>query len=77
MEEVQSEISLMRRLSGHPYIVEARGVYEDEGAVHVVMELCNGGDLFNLLAQQDHLGEPEACRLFRSGTCLGVQGFQV
>ena len=70
LEELQMEIELMRRLAGHPYIVEAQAVYEDEKSVHVDMELCMGGDLFDLLSRQDHLAEPEACRLFRFGPDL-------
>ncbi|CAI5958821.1 unnamed protein product [Closterium sp. NIES-65] len=37
----------MRSVSGHPGVVQLRGVFEDERQVHLVMDLCDGGELFD------------------------------
>ncbi|CAI5530257.1 unnamed protein product [Closterium sp. Naga37s-1] len=39
----------MQVLQGAPQVVQLHDVIEDEQAVHLIMELCEGGDLFNLL----------------------------
>ncbi|KAH9651794.1 calcium-dependent protein kinase 33 [Citrus sinensis] len=43
---IRREIQIRQLLSGQPNIVELKSAHEDETAVHVVMELCQGGDLF-------------------------------
>lgn len=35
----------MKQLKGHPHVVEIEEVFEDAAAIHIVMELCTGGDL--------------------------------
>ncbi|XP_025604945.1 calcium-dependent protein kinase 29 isoform X3 [Arachis stenosperma] len=47
IEDVRREIMILQHLSGQPNIVEFRGAYEDRQNVHVVMELCSGGELFD------------------------------
>ncbi|CAA6667322.1 unnamed protein product [Spirodela intermedia] len=37
----------MRHLPSHPNIVSLKDTYEDDSAVHLVMELCEGGELFD------------------------------
>ncbi len=36
----------MHHLAGDPNMVKMRGAYEDKTVVHLVMELCAGGELF-------------------------------
>jgi len=50
VDELCSEVQcILRAQAGgaHPHIVELHEVLEDEGAVHLVMEYCAGGDLFD------------------------------
>ena len=42
----------MTRLSRHDNVVDLKAVYEDENYVHLVMELCAGGELFQQLEKQ-------------------------
>ncbi len=44
----------MQHLSGLPNIVEFKGTYEDRQFVHVVMELCPGGELFDRIITKGH-----------------------
>lgn len=67
-EDVQSvklEIEIMTSLSGHPNVVALKAVFEEEEYVHLVMELCAGGELFDQLQKQGRYSEPDAARLFK------------
>ncbi|KAF5473969.1 hypothetical protein F2P56_005915 [Juglans regia] len=70
VEDVRREIQIMHHLAGLPNIVSIRGAYEDAVAVHVVMELCAGGELFDRIIQQGHFTERKAAQLTR--TIVGV-----
>lgn len=61
---VKLEIEIMTRLSGHPNVVDLKAVYEDEDYVHLVMELCAGGELFHRLEKFGRFSEAEARVLF-------------
>ncbi|XP_037458013.1 uncharacterized protein LOC119329119 [Triticum dicoccoides] len=62
---VRLEIEVMARLSGHPNVVDLKAVYEDQDSVHLVMELCAGGELFHRLQERGCFPEHEAATLFR------------
>ncbi|XP_022842422.1 calcium-dependent protein kinase 26-like [Olea europaea var. sylvestris] len=70
VEDVRREIEIMYHLSGHPNIISIKGAYEDSVAVHVVMELCTGGELFDRIVKQGHYSEKKAAELTR--TIVGV-----
>lgn len=53
----------MHHLSEHPNIVRIKGTYEDSVSVHLVMELCEGGELFDRIVQKGHYSEREAAKL--------------
>lgn len=65
VRSIKLEIEIMTRLSGHPYVVDLKAVYEDEDYVHLLMELCAGGELFNQLEKHGKFLEAEAKVLFR------------
>ncbi|CAJ1952621.1 unnamed protein product [Sphenostylis stenocarpa] len=65
LRSVKLEIEIMARLSGHPNVVDLKAVYEEEGFVHLVMELCAGGELFHRLEKHGWFSESEARVLFR------------
>ncbi|KAK8685040.1 hypothetical protein V6N13_041051 [Hibiscus sabdariffa] len=62
---IKLEIEIMTKLSGHPNIVDLKAVYEDEDSVHLVMELCAGGELFHRLEKYGRFPESEARDLFK------------
>ncbi|PIN16672.1 Ca2+/calmodulin-dependent protein kinase, EF-Hand protein superfamily [Handroanthus impetiginosus] len=62
---IKLEIEIMTRLSGHPNVVDLKAVYEEEDYVHLVMELCAGGELFHKLEKHGRFSEPEARVVFR------------
>ncbi|KAJ9176994.1 hypothetical protein P3X46_012251 [Hevea brasiliensis] len=69
-EDVWREIQIMHHLSEHPNVVRIRGAYEDAYCVHLVMELCEGGELFDRIVKKGHYSEREAAKLIK--TIVGV-----
>ncbi|CAL0328642.1 unnamed protein product [Lupinus luteus] len=65
LRSVKHEIEIMATLSGHPNVVDLKAVYEEEDYVHLVMELCAGGELFYRLEKHGRFSESEARVLFR------------
>ncbi|KAL4560647.1 hypothetical protein LXL04_032800 [Taraxacum kok-saghyz] len=65
VEDVRREIQIMHHLAGHPNVINIVGAYEDAVAVHVVMELCAGGELFDRIIQRGHYTEKKAAELAR------------
>jgi len=70
VDDVRRELHIMHHLSGHPNIVNIKGAYEDVTSVHLVMELCAGGELFDRIIQRGHYSEAKAAELTR--TIVGV-----
>lgn len=64
MEDVRREVAVMKKLAGSPYVVNLHRAFEDDEHVHIVMDLCEGGDLFDELTKKGRLPEMEACTLF-------------
>nr|GMC79490.1 calcium-dependent protein kinase 26-like [Ipomoea batatas] len=57
-------------MAGHPNVISIKDSYEDSVAVHVVMELCAGGELFDRIVKRGHYSERQAAQLAR--TIAGV-----
>lgn len=60
IEDVRREVDIMRHLPAHPNIVRLKDTYEDDNAVHLVMELCEGGELFDRIVARGHYTERAA-----------------
>lgn len=64
-EKVQKKFNLMKRelealsLIDHPNIVRLYEIYEDEKYLHLVMDHCKGGDLYDYLLNKGSLNELE------------------
>ncbi|XP_028092309.1 calcium-dependent protein kinase 4-like isoform X2 [Camellia sinensis] len=63
LEDVRREIQIMHHLAGHKNIVTIKGAYEDSLYVHIVMELCGGGELFDRIIHRGHYSERKAAEL--------------
>ncbi|OIV92272.1 hypothetical protein TanjilG_00290 [Lupinus angustifolius] len=66
VEDVRREIQIMHHLIGSPNVISIEGAYEDSAAVHVVMELCAGGELFDRIVEKGHYTERKAAKLART-----------
>ncbi|KAI5019071.1 hypothetical protein ZWY2020_043959 [Hordeum vulgare] len=56
----------MRHLPRSASIVTLREACEDDGAVHLVMELCEGGELFDRIVARGHYTERAAAAVTRT-----------
>ncbi|KAL6541920.1 Calcium-dependent protein kinase 10 [Orobanche gracilis] len=60
IEDVRREVAIMSSLPEHVNIVRLRATYEDSEAVHLVMEFCEGGELFDRIVARGHYSERAA-----------------
>ncbi|KAF3321899.1 Calcium-dependent protein kinase 13 [Carex littledalei] len=66
VEDVRREVAIMRHLPKSSSIVSLKEACEDEGAVHLVMELCEGGELFDRIVARGHYTERAAAGVTRT-----------
>lgn len=59
--ELKNEIAILKKLD-HPHIVRAMETFEHRNQIFIVMELCNGGDLYS----RDPYTEEAAARIVSS-----------
>ncbi|WIA08867.1 hypothetical protein OEZ85_008288 [Tetradesmus obliquus] len=64
--DVQREVQIMHHLAGHPNVVTLRGAYEDKHHVHIVMEVCQGGELFDRIVERGSYTEKDAAEAIRT-----------
>lgn len=46
---IVKEIAIMRQIGMHPITLSFYDAFQDENSYYIVMELCTGGELFNLI----------------------------
>lgn len=56
----------MDHLSGHANVVTLVDGFEDKRNVHIVMELCTGGELFDRIVARGHYSEKSAAQIIRA-----------
>lgn len=66
-EALETEIRVMKMLQGRgcPGVVQLREVTESDEELGFVMELCAGGDLFQMISDKGPLPEPAARAVFQ------------
>ncbi|KAG5589425.1 hypothetical protein H5410_039939 [Solanum commersonii] len=65
VDDVRREVQIMHHLTGHRNIVDLKGTFEDKHHVHLVMELCAGGELFDRIIAKGHYSERAAAGVCR------------
>ncbi|XP_008806408.2 calcium-dependent protein kinase 2 [Phoenix dactylifera] len=65
-EDIRREVQIMQHLTGQANIVEFKGAYEDRHSVNLVMELCEGGELFDRIIAKGHYSERAAATICRA-----------
>ncbi|GIL55090.1 hypothetical protein Vafri_10581, partial [Volvox africanus] len=61
IDDIANEVGALHRLNGKPNIVQLRQWVEYEGALYIVMDYCQGGDLHEYLQEKGSLDE-DCCR---------------
>ncbi|KAF8820493.1 calcium-dependent protein kinase CDPK2B [Cardiosporidium cionae] len=64
LDRFRSEISIMKALD-HPNIIKLFQTYEDHRSIYLVMELCQGGELFDRIIEKGHFTEKHAAVLMK------------
>lgn len=67
MEQFHTEIEALRALD-HPGIIQLLDVYITEQKIFIIMELMEGGELFDYVVQKGTLTEDEAASIVRKVT---------
>ncbi|KAK3212313.1 hypothetical protein Dsin_017019 [Dipteronia sinensis] len=66
VEDVRREVAIMKHLPKNSSIVSLKEACEDDNAVHLVMELCEGGELFDRIVARGHYTERAAAAVTRT-----------
>ncbi|KAM3397904.1 calcium-dependent protein kinase 8 [Capsicum galapagoense] len=66
IDDVRREVEIMKHLPKHPNVVTLKDTYEDDNAVHIVMELCEGGELFDRIVARGHYTERAAAGILKT-----------
>ncbi|KAF7845356.1 calcium-dependent protein kinase 13 [Senna tora] len=66
VEDVRREVAIMKHLPMSSSIVSLKEACEDDNAVHLVMELCEGGELFDRIVARGHYTERAAAAVMRT-----------
>mmetsp|Transcript_45608 Transcript_45608/g.52525 ORF Transcript_45608/g.52525 Transcript_45608/m.52525 type:complete len:475 (+) Transcript_45608:69-1493(+) len=64
MERFKTEVSIMRQLD-HPNVIKLYETFEDARHVHLVMEICTGGELFDRIIKKGYFSEKDAAVIFK------------
>lgn len=65
VKDVQAEVAIMNLVAGHVNVVTLKSTHEDKEHVHIVMELCAGGELFDSIVAAGSFTEKKAASIFR------------
>lgn len=63
VERVSREIHILK-LIRHPYIIQLYEIIETPKQIFLVMEFCEGGEVFDYIVEQQRLTEVEASKFF-------------
>ncbi|CAI6006745.1 unnamed protein product [Closterium sp. NIES-64] len=61
--DLRREVEMMERVAGHCNVVRLHAVFEDHENIHLVMELCRGGGLFDYMRTNGPLTERAAASI--------------
>ncbi|GJP57262.1 hypothetical protein CLOM_g16287 [Closterium sp. NIES-68] len=65
-EDVRTEVIILGMLRNHPCIISLHDAFEDGKYVHLIMEMCRGGDLFDRVKERGQFKETDAAIVCRS-----------
>ncbi|XP_010453327.1 PREDICTED: calcium-dependent protein kinase 7 [Camelina sativa] len=66
IEDVRREVEIMKHMPKHPNVVSLKDAFEDDDDVHIVMELCEGGELFDRIVARGHYTERAAAAVMKT-----------
>lgn len=54
LDNIKREVAILRKLRGTLNVVYLEDAYEDDEDVHIVQELCRGGELFHRIGKRHY-----------------------
>ena len=57
-------MEILRKLD-HPHIIKLYEYFEDPKNVYLIIEMCNGGELFDKIIENECFDENRACIIFK------------
>ena len=63
MIKAEKEISIFKKMF-HKNIIKLYEIMETNERIYLVMEFCEGGDLYNYILTRGHLSERQSCKFF-------------
>jgi len=64
MAQFRTEIKILQTLD-HPNVIKMYEYFEDEESIYLVMEKCDGGELFDRIIAKEFFSEKEAAVIFK------------
>ena len=65
VEDIRREVQILMLLSSHPSVAALVASYEDAAAVYLILELCEGGQIFDRLISMGTINEQDVANIFR------------
>ena len=62
LAELRNELDILRCLD-HPNIIKLHAVYEDQKRIHIITDLCKGGDMVDAIISRYGYSEEEAAQI--------------
>ena len=63
LKKTEREILILKKMF-HKNIIKLFEIIETSQKIYLVMELCEGGDLYNYISTRGHLSERQSCKFF-------------
>ena len=65
VEDIRREVQILMLLSSHPSVAALVATYEDASAVYLILELCEGGQIFDHLISMGTITEQDVSSIFK------------
>ena len=62
VKDIQREVQVLKLVGKHNNVAELVSTFEDSAYVHLILELCKGGELFDRVVAKGTFSEKMACR---------------
>eukprot|EP01039_Chlorochromonas_danica_P005477 gene5477-6028_t len=63
VRRVNREIKILKK-ARHGNVIQLYEVLDTQHTIYLIMECCEGGELFDFIVAQKHVAEPQACKFF-------------
>ncbi|PVD29079.1 hypothetical protein C0Q70_11676 [Pomacea canaliculata] len=70
LKQVEREVTILKKVN-HPHIINLKEVVESAKRMYLVMELCTGGELADVLTEKGHFTEEET-KILMTRLCSAI-----